>query len=131
MLSDYIGIPFVDMGREPVIDGGLDCWGLVRYYYNRELGIKLPEYRISSLYDCDIQKLVNNEVNAKSKFEILDKPIENCIVTMKLGSEYVNHTGIFVNNKILHTYKGTNSCLVFHDNPLWFSKIISYLRFKR
>lgn len=131
MLNDYIGIPFKDMGRDPVKDGGLDCWGLVRYYYLNELGIELPEYRISSLYDLDINRLADNEIKAKGMFEIADKPFENCIVMMKLGSRFVNHAGVLINNKILHTYQDINSCLVAHNNPLWSRIIAYYLRFKK
>lgn len=39
--SRYIGIPYVDLGRDR---RGLDCWGLARLVYAEEAQIDLPVY---------------------------------------------------------------------------------------
>jgi cell wall-associated NlpC family hydrolase len=36
----YIGLPWADVGRD--VDTGLDCYGLLRLIWSRELGIDLP-----------------------------------------------------------------------------------------
>lgn len=39
--TPYVGIPFVDGGRDPA---GCDCWGLVSLIYREVLGLDLPAY---------------------------------------------------------------------------------------
>jgi cell wall-associated NlpC family hydrolase len=40
----YIGIPYVEAGRDPVADGGLDCWGLLVLIWREQYGVDLPAY---------------------------------------------------------------------------------------
>ncbi|WP_285906774.1 NlpC/P60 family protein [Pseudodesulfovibrio pelocollis] len=42
-INDYVGIPFVEDGRDLARDGGLDCWGLVRLALMKQAGIVIPE----------------------------------------------------------------------------------------
>lgn len=47
--SKYVGIPFVEGGRDPAI--GLDCWGLYRYVLVDHFGIEVAAYEEHRLCD--------------------------------------------------------------------------------
>lgn len=40
----YIGIPYVEEGRDLVRDGGVDCWGLLLLIWRERYGIVPPAY---------------------------------------------------------------------------------------
>ena len=42
-LKKYIGVPFLDGGRDPSV--GLDCWGLF-LLVEKEFGISVPDFTI-------------------------------------------------------------------------------------
>jgi cell wall-associated NlpC family hydrolase len=44
----YVGLPFVDGGRD---FNGVDCWGLVRLVLRTECGIEVPSYGETSAID--------------------------------------------------------------------------------
>lgn len=40
----YVGIPYVEAGRDPVADGGVDCWGLLALIWREQFGVDSPAY---------------------------------------------------------------------------------------
>lgn len=60
----YIGVPFVDRGRDP--DIGLDCWGLVRLVMADRAGILLDSLQVS---ESDYRAVTNEIVLAQQSYE--------------------------------------------------------------
>lgn len=76
--NDYIRVPFQDKGRSMQ---GADCWGLGCLIYERERGIKLPDYL--NFYDnsCDaraLAKLINDE--KQNWIEVTEPQEYDCVV---------------------------------------------------
>lgn len=62
MLDAYVGLPFLERGRDR---GGCDCWGLLRLVYRDCLGIDLPSYgdRYETTQDAaGLQALITGEL---------------------------------------------------------------------
>lgn len=125
-LSDYIGLPFLDKGRDT---DGLDCWGLVRHYYAHEKKISLPlldSYQTSKDADS-IQEIVNGE---RCNWLLTDRPNTGDVVVIAIAGKET-HVGIYVNHgKMLHAYEGTDSCIVSLDSPRWKSRIKGIYRYE-
>ena len=107
--SQYVGIPFVNLGREKT---GADCWGLARIVLKEQYGIILPEllsysdamdtHNISKIIDVN-QPLITSEELTTCE--------EGCIVVMskaRIGS----HVGVCIGkNKVIHTVKQTGAVI--------------------
>lgn len=113
----YVGLPFVSRGRDM---DGVDCWGLVRLIYQRELQITLPSY--GEIYAEDLIN-VSHEISAGKDFEFWTdikrediQPFD--VVVMKFyGSRRIGHVGIMIDNKnVLHTERSADSAIVPLDH---------------
>ena len=105
--ADYIGIPFVNLGRS---EFGADCWGLVCLVLKDQYGILLPELLD---YDNALDSTQTSLVVAQNQplivGEKLDQPEEGDLVLMT-SRGVSGHIGVYIgNNLILHTTKQTGA----------------------
>lgn len=119
-LNKFIGIPFVDGGREL---SGCDCWGLVMLVF-KEFGIELPDYKIA----CEDKSRIDEEINNNRIYwDVVDRsnPTVPSLVVMRFNSvTLINHTGIYIgNNQFIHTAKRINSHVASIDSPAWNKRI--------
>ncbi len=94
--NKYIGIPFLDKGRDT---NGIDCWGLVRLVYKQEYNIDLPSF--STDYEADdSERMRDLFAQYKEGWEQIEEPTEGCIVLFNiLGVE--SHMGVAVSISVL------------------------------
>jgi cell wall-associated NlpC family hydrolase len=120
-LRNYIGIPFSP--RQSGFDGA-DCYGLIRLFYRTELMIELPGFNISP---DDKARIFAQYINARQQHWTVSSAADFAVVAMAnnpRAPKMVNHFGIYIAGKILHTLKSVGSHLVSIDSVRW--SIINY-----
>lgn len=112
-VNRYAGLPFVSRGRE---QSGVDCWGLVRLIYAKELQIELPTYGEISAHDlAEVARNIDAGKDGETWSEVSTteiKPFDVCVMKFA-GSRRVGHVGVVVNSKnIIHIEKGIDAAIV-------------------
>lgn len=79
----------------------LDCWGLVVYWYRRELGIELNEYT-----QLNYKTMSDGENQEKAHFREAPMPSEGSVCAFYDGRGLLYHVGVYTHGKLLHTHKG-------------------------
>lgn len=108
-VNQYIGIPFKEKGRDP--DTGFDCWGLVRYVYEKELGIYLPSYTECYNRTVDrhnISTKINQEKEDWLEIKRSFRRQFDIVLMHRLGANM--HVGVLVDeNNVLHVEDNKSS----------------------
>lgn len=78
----------------------LDCWGLVVYWYRRELGIELNEYA-----DLSQKTMSEGEAKEKAHFKKVRAPSEGTVCAFYDGRDILFHVGVYTHGKLLHAHK--------------------------
>lgn len=104
----YVGIPFVDGGREA---SGCDCWGLVRLIYRGELGLDLPSYGDTSALDLIAAARAITAGHNGDAWQAIPEPERRPfdVVVMKYaGRRLVGHVGVMTGlGTVLHIEEST------------------------
>ena len=137
--QSYVGIPFVDGGRE---GDALDCWGLIRAVYAHELGIELPSYS-KSLFSASAaarrgdaakslhQKFSQHIIEDSEWYEVPEGSEQalDAILIRQLGVPI--HAALVTNSHIglmLHTEQGIDSVVQRYKTFQWSSRIVGFYR---
>lgn len=135
-LQRYIGLPFEIGGR--TFDG-VDCWGLVRLFYQHDLGIELPSYSdyedLNQHTKVELSNLITNEKETRWQDVATD------VHYLEFGDVLVFrvkglpvHVGVYLSeNKFLHSLVGINSCtekLNNHKGRCWDNKLVGACRYE-
>lgn len=131
LIKKYIGIPFVEKGR--TLEKGFDCWGLVRYVYNEELGIELPIYLDCYEKTTDRHSISERMAEDREYWTEIKRGLRkefDVVLMNRLGCAM--HVGVLVGqNDILHTEYNKSSpfsrCVsIFH--PSVSQSIVGFFR---
>lgn len=118
IITDLIGIPFIDGGRTTK---GLDCWGLVLEVYKR-YGIELKDYKIC----CEAASRIGNEIDLNRPYwkRVDGEPPVPALVVIRFGSEFCNHTGVYIGNQqFIHARNQTGVAIDRIDSINWRNRI--------
>ena len=128
ILSDLIGVKYVDNGRNIAKDGGLDCWGLVRAVYHRlDLG-ELPMFLIS---ENELRRDAFVENMSSERWKRLDKPRSFCVAVFAFKDRRW-HAGVVMPDRLhfMHCRRPTVS-LDRLDHALWSASCKGYYRYEK
>lgn len=123
--ADYVGVPFVDRGRDPTT--GLDCWGLVCWWYAVELGLVLPTLTDAPSGEHDTEHLpalIQTQARAWRKVSV---PERGDVVVVRIAGQPF-HVAVYaglINGEpsLLHALKGVGVHYSPFNSPMWTPRI--------
>lgn len=105
-LSDLIGVPFLDLGRDPA--KGLDCWGLVMEVFRRR-GVTIPDYAVDTCFNTVAAFLRMSEATASGLWEAVPAPEVGDVVAMETNPDMpgcIDHYGVYIGQgRMIHTIR--------------------------
>ena len=121
-VSDFVGIPY-GFRDEP----GLDCYQLVIRVLNEVFGKEVPDYTFAGTWREADQGFTEHKVD----FVQVDKPEPGDVVLLKIGHRPI-HCGVIVSRTtMLHSLRGSNSCIERFTTTKWRNRIEGFYRWSR
>ena len=126
MYDDLLGVNWKFNGRDK---DGIDCWGLAIEVYKRN-GRVLPEFNVTEDKSETIQQLVSQEIEFAEK---LEQPEPFCFVTFAIGTPYVNHIGIVLEDRdqFIHILRGSQVSIERLSRMSWGQRSRGFFRWKK
>jgi hypothetical protein len=124
--NKYVGIPYKDNGRDLE---GMDCWGLVRYVYNKEFNISLPS--LAEDYSGEDRKRIEDLVAQYREGweESTATPKSGDLVLFRMmGAD--SHVGVITEYPyFLHARETHSSAIERLDNTQWKNRVVGIFRY--
>lgn len=127
----YVGIPFVDGGRDRA---GCDCWGLVRLVFQEKAGIELPSYGEIGAHELmAISRELCRGMIDQTWQRVDREPRHGLDVAVmkrldKAGAVPV-HVGVMLDaRRLLHVEVETDSVIIPANHPSIASRLIGFYR---
>lgn len=128
-LQQYIGIPFLDHGRDR---SGCDCWGLVRLAYAEQLGIALPDLgdEYSEAYARgEVDEAVGSTVGQEWNVDVTGQPWQPLDVMIFSRAGVECHVGLYVRpGEMLHVIEGIAAAVERYDTARWKRRLTRVIR---
>ena len=123
---EYLRIPFKHMGRD---EQGADCFGLLRLFYQRELGIALKDYAGSYEPDWWKDSSLLTDNYRKWGFRKTSQPVPGNAILFRNTTEGAGHIGIILDDQyFLHMTK-VGACISEYTFGVWARQIHSVYRY--
>lgn len=118
-VSDFVGVPYGF--RE---ENGLDCYQLVIRVLNQVFEKEVPDYPFTGTWKTADDGFTEH----KGDFQKVDAPEPGDVVLLKIGMRPI-HCGIVVGrDRMLHSLRGTNSCIEKLSSVKWRNRIEGFYR---
>lgn len=116
------------VGRE-FFHGSLDCYGLIRDFYSREMGIDLPNYERPDFWwqDKESGELYLDNLEDAGFYVIDGEPQFGDMILMQYRSEKTNHGGIYIGDRELSTQPGLHpvpNAMLHHPMPRLSERVV-------
>jgi cell wall-associated NlpC family hydrolase len=125
--AQYVGIPFVELGRSRA---GLDCWGLVRLVLEREFGIQgLPDYteRYTSTRDRAIAAVYAEDL--PRHWQQVTSPVAGDIAVFRVGGQPMHVGLVLARGWMLSVERGVDSAIERIEGSHWKGRLEGYYRY--
>jgi cell wall-associated NlpC family hydrolase len=99
-LSAMVGSPYVANGRSR---HGIDCWGMVVLWYDKVLGVTLPDWKRSDMSRRWVVEMMTGEM--KQRMRWLEEPCDHAIAVGQRG-DTSHHAGIYYKGAVIHAMTG-------------------------
>ena len=128
--AKYVGIPFVEMGRER---DGLDCWGLVRLVYDEVWGIGLPTYLdgYSTLRDREAVSGLLTRGSEEGCWNRVEGDRQQGDVLLFRVLNMPLHVGLVADGgRMLHCERFVGTVLERYGRPPWRDRLLGAYRYE-
>lgn len=116
----YLGLPFTDHGR----GDGYDCWGLVRFVFQQERGIALPDYGdryVAARHAASVEVAIRDGL--LEGWRQVDTPQAWALSIFKIAGQPW-HVGLAISaQQFLHMPAKKWSCVERFSSPEWVNRI--------
>jgi cell wall-associated NlpC family hydrolase len=116
-MTNLIGKKFKDGGRGP---DEFDCWGLIKWIYENEYNIELPDYSISAFDSININEAIQRD---RRGWEPVVKPEYGDVLMFAmdyLNQDFITHVGLYLTGgKFIHALSGHDVSLGKLTNNFW------------
>ena len=130
-LQQYIGIPFLDHGRDR---DGCDCWGLCKLVYREVLGVDLPDLgdSYSEAYARgEVDETVAATVGQEWNVDVTAQPWRPLDVMIFTRAGVECHVGLYVRpGEMLHVIEGTAAAYERYDTVKWKRRLSRVVRWR-
>lgn len=122
-INDFVGKPFAEDGIGPEY---YNCWALVVDAARTVYGIDYPSYSEQYSTPLDYEEL-NNLISKEAKTNWKEVPLgqekPGDVIILRLRGNPL-HAGLVIRKgKMLHVYKGINTCIDKYDSLVWKRRI--------
>ncbi len=128
--SIFVGIPFIEGGRDIGADGGLDCWGLVRTVYQKKCDVLLDAYEAVQFGPHTVeQELFKKATACWTKLENEEPRPTDVILFRFMGLPL--HVACYIKPGWMLHSRGSNagSTIERYTTPMWNQRIEGFYRY--